>query len=302
MTNLLNEVNSAVKKGTVKDQNESKGDFEIELVPPGTYPARFVGWIEVGDRDGGEWKGKKKPNVRKAYAEFELVSKKLAQEIEVDGVKKTIYPTVRQLVDVKTGEKANLTKLFKQMANGRDLMHIAQMLEEPFLVTVEHWTKGEGDNARTYETLRNKEKGWLIKPPLVEVPDEEGEIQVKKVNVIPQTVPTKLLLWDDPSIGQWDSIAGREFSYKDKAGNEQTFPGGYLQYVCVHQALDFSGSALEAMLGGEALGDLTDDEIPQEDEPSLEEQLDDEIPDHGADEVPDDLPEDDGLDLDDLPD
>lgn len=263
MTNtLLGQVKKSVENNRVQDQTEDKGGFERKIIPehPG-YPARFVGYIEVGDRDGGEYQGKKKADTRKAYAFFQLLSKSLGEEIEVDGEKKTIYPIHREMLDVKQGEKANLTKLFNRMANGRQLTHIAEMLGEPFRVGIKHKVVGEGKDQRTYENARTPDDGWLIRAPLMEVEDPEtGELVVKTMKVPEAREPLKLLLWDDPTPEQWDSIKGREYKYKEGKGEsavEKTFAGGYYQYMCVTQALDFAGSPLEAMLAGGSLPDMS---------------------------------------------
>ncbi|ANS06221.1 hypothetical protein HOR19_gp28 [Phage MedPE-SWcel-C56] len=267
---LLGQVNKSVEKGTVQDQTEDKGGFERELTPVGKYPARFVGYVEVGKRDGNMYNGKKKAPSQKAYAYFELVSKKLAQEIEVDGVKKTIYPVHREMLDVKQGDKANLTKLFKQMAAGRaNLTHIAQMLGEPFFVEIVHQDKGEGDSKKTYENARDKDRGWLITPPIKDDVDGDGEVTQVKVRMKEQTVPIKLLLWGDPTPEQWDSIKGHPYEYKD-GEVEKTCEGGYLQHICMTQAIDFEGSALQAMLAGGALGDVLDDEVDAEPEDEVD--------------------------------
>lgn len=273
MTNtLLNQVNKSAESGRIKDQNEDSG-FVRELIPEGKYPARFIGYVEVGDRDGGEYQGKKKPNTRKAYLFFQLLSPKLAREVEVDGEKRTIYPVHREMIDVKTGEKANLTKLFKRMANGRALTTIAQMLGEAFRVGISHHSKGEGAEKKTYENIRTKDDGWLVYPPVYEVVDPEtGESTTKRLKVIEANEPLKLLLWDDPSPEQWDSIKGRPFEYKVKGSEEKvTCEGGFYHYVCMNEALDFAGSPLEAMLSGGDLPDMTPDvldEEPQDEKPA----------------------------------
>jgi hypothetical protein len=262
MTNaLLNQVNKSVEKGRVHDQTEEKGGFERELIPENKlgYPARFVGYVEVGDRDGGEWQGKKKANVRKAYLYFQLLSKKLKQEYEKDGETVVAFPVQRIMVDVKTGDKANLTKLFKRMAAGRSLTHIAQMLGEAFKVGIVHNQKkdAEGKVVATYENSRTKDDGWLVYPPMATRLDEEtGEEEQVPLRVAEATEPMRLLLWDDPTAEQWESIKMRPFEY-GTGDNKKTFDGGFLQYACIHEALDFAGSPLEALLSGAELPDMS---------------------------------------------
>ena len=214
MTNvLLNQVNKSVKAGNVQDQTEDKGGFERELIPENKngWPARFIGYVEVGDRDGGEWQGKKKPNVRKAYVFFQLLSKKLAREIELEGgEKKTVYPIQRIQVDVKTGEKANLTKLFNKMRAGRDITHVAQMLGDPFKIGIVHYEKKDdsGKVLATYENSKTKDDGWLVFEPNTIKTDEDGEETIVPLKVPEAREPLRLLLWDDPTPEQWESIKG----------------------------------------------------------------------------------------------
>jgi hypothetical protein len=290
---LLNQVNKSVEKGRVADQTEDKGGFEREVIPENKlgYPARFIGYVEVGDRDGGEWQGKKKPNVRKAYLFFQLLSKKLRKEVEVDGETKVVYPVHRIMVDVKVGEKANLTKLFKRMAAGRELTHIAQMLGEAFKVGIVHSHKKEGEKiVATYENSRTPDDGWLVFPPMrVQVDPETDEEEHVPMKVMEPTEALRLLLWDDPTPEQWDSIKGRPFEY-GKGDNKETFDGGFYQYLCVHEALDFAGSPLEAMLSGGELPDMDPDPIDDEDSDAIPDEapaadeddplagLDDELP------------------------
>ena len=304
MNALLGQVNKSVENKRVQDQTEEKSGFTREPIPESKgYPSRFIGYVEVGDRKSADYQGQKKPNARKAYLYFQLLSKKVAQEIEVDGVKKTIYPIHREMVDVKTGEKANLTKLFKRMAAGRShLTHIAQMLGEPFKTGIAHNVKGEGADKKIYENARTKDDGWLISPPVVEVLDDDGEPTTKVLNVAEARDPIRLLLWDDPSPEQWESIKMRPYQYGE-GDNKKTFDGGHLQFECINNALDFEGSALQAMLAGSVLpdmdvvdssdsGDSLEDtgDIPDETEGTSETVGDADAEDLGLSDIDDEIP------------
>ena len=256
MNALLGEVNKAVKENRVQDQTEERGAFVREVIPENKtgYPARFIGYVEIGDRPQPDFQGKAKPDCRTAYLFFQLLSKKLEKEITVDGETKVVYPVHRERVDVKVGEKANLTKLFKRMAAGRDITHIAQMLGEPFRVGISH-NPSTKDPKVVYENARTKDDGWLIFPPTIDVMGDDGEITTKVMKVPEAREELRLLLWDDPSEAQWASIKGRPFEYGEK-DKKKTYAGGYLQYICVHEATDFEGSPLQAMLAGTQLPDL----------------------------------------------
>lgn len=263
MSTLLNQAKKSVKEAKVHDQTEEGPAFVYEPTPEGRHRARFIGYVELGMRDGGEWKGKKKPDVLKAYLYYELYGKKVEKIIEVDGVEKTINPIHREMIDVKVGEKANMTKLFKKMVAGRDgITHIAQMLEEPFLLSISHNEVEKDGKKRIYENIKTKDDGYTLSAPIIETMDDEGETTVKKIKVPDQIAPTRLLLWEDPTVEQWDSIFVDGEYEREVDGKTITVSKNFVQNDILSEAKDFEGSPLEALLAGKEMPDLgvVDDE------------------------------------------
>ena len=213
---------------------EKAGGFERPVAPEGSSVARFISYVETGRHPESSKFGDKPPSL-KAKLTFELTSKKLAQEIEVEvegkKVKKTIYPIVSADIRIKQSHKSGTYKLLQKMAAGRDIKHFAQMLGESFIVTVKH--KKVGD--KTYANLYS-ESGWLVEAPVVRVPvgdPTDGEFEDRKVQAIATDTPMRLLLWDTPSLEQWDSI--------------HTEGKNWMQKECV-RATDFGSSALFELL------------------------------------------------------
>ena len=250
--NLLDQVRQAAASNTLKDQTAEQPE-RADYQPPaaGRAFARFVSYVELGKRKQRPFQGKEKPPAHEVRLGFELVGKKHAREIEVDGETKTVYPVIYTKVTIKSGDRASFTKLLKAMSYGRDgINHMALLLGEGFIVTVIHNVVGEGADARTYANIKDSEGVWKIAAPLV--PKDPGDPECNEMipaAVPAATVPIQLLLWDSPTIEQWNSIfidGTREV--KDAKGVVQTVSKNWLQEDIQSNAIDFEGSALQAVL------------------------------------------------------
>lgn len=218
------------------DQTQVKSNtFKWEPPAEGRTIARFVGYVEIGVRKQRPFKGEPKPDCMEALIYFELLGKKHAKEIEVDGVKKTIYPVHRERVKVMSSERSSFFKLFKAMDYGRGKIHMKDMLGEAFLLDLKHTVKGE----RTYVNLYHAGI-WAVSAPL----DMEGE----PVAAPEATSPFKLLLWNAPSELQWESIfIDGTRTAKDEDGNEVEVSNNRIQNDIIENAVNFAGSAVEAI-------------------------------------------------------
>lgn len=259
---LLAGIKSSVKNEKVIDQTiDTGGGFERIVTPKGTYPSRLVGYVEVGLRKGGSYQGKDKPDYQQAWLFFELLGKKLAREIGEGDEKRTIYPVHLERIAIKNGDRANFTKLLKKMDYGRGNTHMGLMLGEGFRVGIVHKVDAK-DDKKIWANIKNDE-GYLVSGPFVEVVDDEtGESTTKKVRVPEQTVAERALLWDDPTMDQWESIF-IDGSYTKKAddGTEEEVSKNYIQEACL-SAEDFEGSPLQALLASQemTLPDTIDDD------------------------------------------
>jgi hypothetical protein len=254
MTNpLLEQVKAAAAAAALKDQTkepESGGGFEIPEA--GRCFMRFVSYIEIGKRPQKPFQGKPKPDAHEVRLGFELVGKKHAREIEVDGEKKTVYPMQFIKVAVKAGDRAAFTKLLNKMTYGRaGITHMALMLGEGFIGTIVH-NEGtdKAGNKKMYANMKDKDGNWLIGAPMVlEDPNDPECSTFKPVAVPAATQSEQLLLWDSPTKEQWDSIfidGTREV--KDEQGKTTTVSKNWIQEDIVNKARDFEGSALNALL------------------------------------------------------
>ena len=254
MSDLINALVAQAKASADKLENHNEvssgGDFEYETPPEGLTPARFIGFVEVGLREQRAFKGKEKPPAREARFWFELNGPKHTKTLD-DG--RVITNLISFKVTIKRNEKAAFTKLWKKMLYGRDgFTHMSQLLGEPFLVRVVHnKSKGADGTERTYANIRDDDFNWLIQAPLQEDP-LTGD--TTRIAVPEATAAPKMLLWDDPTIEQWNTlyIDGTK-TVKNEKGEEVEVSKNWLQEDIVQNALDFQGSALEALIAGAAL-------------------------------------------------
>lgn len=253
MTNsLLEQARKAAQEQKLADQTKDNGGgFDFVPPPEGKAAARFVGYVEIGKRPQGDYNGKPKSDCMEAYLFFELMGKKYQQTFGEGDNAVTRQHVLREKVQVKSGERANFVKLLKKMAYGRDgITHMALMLGEAFLLQIVHNTVGEGSDKKTYANIRTKDDGWLVGAPMYDAnKDPLGDPDMQPITVPEPNEPIKLLLWDDPTKEQWDSIfIDGTRTVKDEKGNEKEVSKNWLQESIQKDATDFEGSALQNLL------------------------------------------------------
>ncbi|WFG40924.1 hypothetical protein ParaMal1_00040 [Paracoccus phage ParMal1] len=260
MSDLLKQAQAAAAK--LADQTEDKGgNFEYEPPVAGPCVARFISYIEIGTHPQRAYQGKDKPPAPEAIIEFELLGKKHAKEIEItneDGskTKKTIYPVIRERVAIKSGPRAGFYKMLSAMDYGRGNTHMAFMLGEAFILTIIHNEVEKDGKKRTYANIKDDSGNWKIGAP-VRV-NEEGETEPLKAPEA--TVEPRLLLWDAPSIEQWNSIF-IPGSYTKKDGDKEVeVSKNWLQTTC-KEALNFEGSPLQNVILASIDGDLPEVDV-----------------------------------------
>lgn len=275
MTNtLIEQAKAAAASAKLKNQAEaSAGDFEREVPAAGPCFARFIAYIEVGkQKPRGEDKFNKGPRAT-AILEFQLLGKKHAKEIEVDGVKKIIYPIHREFITLSNSPKSWAYKLFNSMDYGRGNTHFALMLGEAFKINVVHVETGEGKDKKVFANIRD-DSGWKVSAPVIEQTDEEtGDVTTRPAKVpAEQGVEIRLLLWDSPTIEQWNSIFIDGTRTIKKNNKDVEVSKNWLQEQCT-DATDFEGSEVQSVVLA-AGGDLPkapstdpDDGLGDADEP-----------------------------------
>lgn len=237
--------------------DQTKGDdFKDFVAPSGPTMARFIGYVEVGKRKQKPWKGTAKPDASEVRFTFELLSPKNIREIEVDGEKITTSDVIGCKVAIKSGEKAAFTKLLNRMAYGREgIINFAQMLGEAFLINVIHAQGKDRDgNEKTYANMKDAEFNWTITAP---VQVDALTAAVTTLPVPEPTLPLRLLLWDNPTTEQWQSVfIDGERTIKNEDGTETIESKNWLQRDIVENAINFANSPLSAMLNGLSDADL----------------------------------------------
>lgn len=149
---------------------------------------------------------------------------------------------------------------------------MAFMLGEAFIVNIIH--NKSKDGKRTYANIKDKSGVWKIGAP-VKV-DDEGETVPLKAPAA--TVEPRLLLWDSPTIEQWQSIY-IDGTYTKKEGDKEVEVSRNWIQNLAKSANNFEGSALQTMILAAVDGDLPD----VDDE---EEELEDKAPEQEEDDDP----------------
>jgi hypothetical protein len=235
---------------TGPDMTQAKaggGDF----TPPAAGPVRLrlVSYIELGVHEE-EWEGKKRDR-EKVALQFELSGPKHPPR-EFEGRK--IPDVITITMSMSLSEKAAFFKLFARLNHTGQYKHFAQLLGKPFLGTIFHNEKGEGEKKKTYANLKNAD-GYTIRPPFVEDFDT-GES--RPVAVDEPLTALKCFIWNAGAglKEMWDSlfIDGRHDDKKDDTGKviQEGKSKNYWQNT-IRSAKNFAGSPVAELLfaGGE---------------------------------------------------
>jgi hypothetical protein len=260
VTALLAEANNEA----VQDQTKvTGGGGEYSIPAAGKTLMRFVGYVEVG-KHPTTYQGKVNGSAIRAKLFFELLGPKHMVDDGNGGKRSTLYI---EDIFVKTGEKAAFRKLFMKMRGGDEAVkNMAQLLGRGYIIEIVHNTvKGSDGKETTYANIRNKDGEWTIAPPVIEDPST-GE--VKNIPIPAPTQPIRLLLWNNPSKLQWDSLfidgtSTRKVKGEDGKETEQEVSKNWIQTLIVKKAIDFENSPLADILAG--LGELNLGEVDEED-------------------------------------
>lgn len=241
------------------DEPTNGGAFLIE---EGRCPARLIGYIELGKHEQGEYNGTVRDPATEVQLVFECFGKN-SRQIEVDGKKVTAGSIFRPYTMTKSlSSKSNFYKLFMQMDNGRGHGNLAEMLDEVFLLDIEH---AETKAKRKYAKLKS------ISSPIIEEYDELGNVTGTRNigdKVPPAQSPHQLLLLKEPTMDQWDSIF-IEGTYKKKVKGEDgketevEVSKNFIQEK-VKSALDWEGSPMQALLLGVANEEVKPEPVKEE--------------------------------------
>lgn len=256
----------------LQDQSkETSGGPRLPLA--GKTPARLIGVIELGMQPQ-EFDGNATDPAPEIQLVFECYGKNLDEvEVEVDGKKTTKklgrifrpYP-----MKVALSAKANYRKLFKEMDYGRGNKHMSQMLNDVFLIDIEHKKTKKGN---PYAAIKS------IGKPIIEIVDPNtGEFGDPVDISSKQPAATRdfqMFLMDNPSQEQWDSIHidgtyTRKTKNKDGEEIEEEVSKNFIQER-IKSSLNWEGSAMQTLLadlGTEPEAPAKEAEEPKEEAPS----------------------------------
>ena len=241
----------ANRAAAMVDQTQTKAAGDYDYTPPaaGLTYGRFIEYIELGKQPQRPYQGKPKPDCEEVRITFELLNpKRDIREIEVDGGTKKIADRISVRVPIKLSDKAQFVKLFRKMTYGRDaIKHMAQMLGEPFLITIVHNTSAKDPN-KVYANIRDADGNWLIGPPR-HVDPLTGESKDISKLIPAELSPQRIFIWDMPDKEQWSSLYIDGTRTVTRDGKEVEVSKNWIQEVILG-AKNFPGSPLAALLSG----------------------------------------------------
>lgn len=217
------------------DLNEARGGGGGDYVPPaeGACRVRLVGYVEVGTHTetSRQFGSKTKP---RCELTFELSGPKHAPK-EIDGVKYPHRVVIRESIGFH--EKNGYLKLFKLLNTNGTAKNFLQLVGQPFRATVVHRKYVGADGKERISAGLKSDQGYTFQPVTYEDP-ETNELRTIKVDEA--LTPIKYLIWDRPTLAQWDGIF-IDGAYDDGGSKNK------LQEKCA-SAENFIGSALHALL------------------------------------------------------
>lgn len=257
-----------------------ESEFSFEVTPEGEYPARLVEFIELG-KHAGNFEGKPTKPSPKVRLTFELLDPDLAYETEdASGKKSTAYPT--QSVELSKGStsKSKYLKFLKAFQKAvpdlADKKQMVMFVNQPIVLKITH-TAGKKDPNKTYINILPTDIQSVVYK-------DKRTKEVLQVEVPEATKQFRVLLWNSPTIGQWDSL----FIDGERDGKDgEKVSKNWIQNKIL-EATNFAGSDLSLLLQDAGLvdGDLEDDivdadDIMEDDEVTDDSDIDEDVLDDG---------------------
>jgi hypothetical protein len=258
-----------------------ESEFSYSVPDEGEYGARLVEYIELGKQvTYFEGKASKpKPQVRLT---FELLDPELAYERDEDGVKSIRYPTQSVTITKGNGSKSSYIKFLKAFKSAvpelSEAKQLVAFIDKPIVLKIVH-TPGKKDPSKIYINLKADHISSVT------YKDKKTK-KLETVEVPEATATFRMLLWDHPTVTQWDSLFIDGTREKDGVTKSKNWIQEFIL-----KANNFSGSALADILDGAGLlGDLedsisdADDYIEDEDDDVVEEdeeEIDEDVLDDG---------------------
>jgi hypothetical protein len=254
----------------LEDQSDRSAQSDFEYTPPaaGITVGRLIEYIELGVQPQGKYAGKEKEPAETVRLTFELLNpKKNIREVESNGKTIKIADKISLKLKKSMHPKASFAKLFDKMKYGREeITHMAQMLNDPFVITVTHNVVEKEGSKRTYVNITNEAGEYTIQAPFKTDPLTEEKTTIPVPEAISEL---KMFLFNKPTKGTWDSLfIDGDKTVKDEKGAEKTVSKNWLQTL-IKSAKNFKDSPLEQLLeGSDELPDDMDelnDEVTEDD-------------------------------------
>lgn len=211
--NIQDAIRQAAEQGpNMNEAQQGGGSFEYQPPAEGVCLATLVGYIETG-KVLDEKYNKVKDTVQLI---FELAGgKNQPRELE-DGTK--IPHRVTLNMTLSLNEKANFYKLFRKLNYKGTAKHMAELLDNYWLVTVRH---RKGKDGRVFANLDDVDRNYTFRPPVrIEGDELAGTAKQIPIDKPERLSELRLFLWDFPSKEMWDSlfIDGTYEERKDDSG------------------------------------------------------------------------------------
>lgn len=233
---LLNELNVAVEQeiltsGVDHSQEQKGGNLERVVFPKGKYPACLTGYVDLGKQWFDGFEGAKGSYSDAVMLEFKVYN---FTDRDENGNPRYIYLNTGTKFPMKLSlnNKSTFFKWFTEMAKGGtgNEKHMAQFI---------------GSKAFSVEVTVNKNGKYnnlnMKMPP---IPLMEGSVmEGQRRAILPelQDNEIKLLLWNNPTMGQWDSL---------QIGDAERSPADPKNFIKakILEASNFAGSSLDLLL------------------------------------------------------
>lgn len=224
---LRQQVNQAVEETGVDLTVAVKGGGGPRLLPEGYTLAVLVGYVEYGMQPQ-EFQGNKRDPALNYHLEFALFSPGYANEDGTPYIIRT-WPSA-----ISNNERSRSFKLFKSLNWKGTAKAFPQLIGEAFLLCIKNVPRSKSD-----QTIVSRVDLEKFQPP------------IDALSRAPYPVPEvpddayRLFLWSHPTLEGWESLkidgTNDDGTSRDFVRNE------------ILGALDFQGSALQALLSGNSI-------------------------------------------------
>lgn len=238
---LKNIANEAAKTSSVDMSESSSGGGAAQTWPVGNYRGRIVEVVEFGMQPQ-EYQGERKAPSRELRLGVMLFPNKRVKELYGEDV----APKVVRSRDIKVSNnsRAGAKAIFDRLNVGGDATNFAQFIGDAYKFKLDDYVSKAGRKSQVID--------WSVTSAAID--DDTGK--PLSVPEAPEAAYT-MFLFDQPSKEMWDKLHIPGVTEQGKSKN-------FIQEKIL-AALDYKGSALEALLRGTVLPEPQGALVEQED-------------------------------------